>query len=128
MNELPGLCAGAAGAVGFVEAFIRIDTANRLVRVAGVCRKASSVLMSSRISDHWKERAIPAYSLAIFRATGIVALQIAMALAVFAVIAFIVAKIAGAPIDSTMLLDWPFNIGALVGGSIYAYGRGRVTG
>ena len=123
MIELAYAVAGLAGAVGFVETFLRLGTPHRLEKVLRVCRQASSVLLSSRISDHWKERAIPAYSLAILRATAIATLQLLAALAVFVVLAGIIAAIFGAGLDATLFLNWPLNIAALVGGAFYAYLR-----
>lgn len=129
MNELIYLAAGAAGAGGVVEAFIRFDARLRLANLATVCRKAGRVLMSSRISDHWKERAIPAYSAATLRASSIVALHIAAALIIFAAIACFVAFVLRAPpIGEDVLLDWPLNAGALVGGSLYGWLRLRSAG
>jgi len=122
MVELTYAVAGFAGAIGFVEIFVRAGTPRRLHELLRLSRQASAVLRSSRISDHWKERAIPAYSLAILRATAMAAVQLVAALAAFALIAAALAPMR-VSLDSTLFLNWPLNVAALIGGSLYAYWR-----
>lgn len=47
------------------EAFLRLPVMARIQRVAGYSQKAMRVLQSKRISDHWKEKVLPAYALRI---------------------------------------------------------------
>jgi hypothetical protein len=44
------------------EAFLRLPLLPVIRRVAETARKSGRVLASKRISDHWKERALPRYS------------------------------------------------------------------
>ncbi len=48
-----------------IQVFHRIALADTSVRLHGRCRKAFRVIASRRISDHWKERALPRYALGI---------------------------------------------------------------
>lgn len=123
MVELTYAVAGLAGAVGFVETFVRAGTPRRLHDLLRLSRQASAVLRSSRISDHWKERAIPAYSLAMLRTTAVATAQLVAALAAFAIIAAAIAAAMRISLDSTLFLNWPLNIAALIGGSLYASWR-----
>ena len=47
------------------EAFLRLPVMARIHRVAAYSQKAMRVLQSKHISDHWKERVLPAYALRI---------------------------------------------------------------
>jgi len=47
------------------EAFVRLPVMARIQGVAAYSQKAMRVLQSKRISDHWKERILPAYALRI---------------------------------------------------------------
>lgn len=44
------------------EAFLRLPLLPVIRRVTATARKSGQVLRSSRISDHWKERILPAYA------------------------------------------------------------------
>ena len=48
--------------VAAIEIFIRLRFIGALDSLLGVTGKARRVVMSDRISDHWKERILPAYS------------------------------------------------------------------
>ena len=47
------------------EAFLRLPIMAKIVGVSANAQKAMKVVRSSRISDHWKERILPAYALRI---------------------------------------------------------------
>lgn len=47
------------------EAFLHLPIMARIGAVSGYAQKAMRVLRSTRISDHWKERILPAYALRI---------------------------------------------------------------
>jgi hypothetical protein len=47
------------------EAFLRLPLMARIKSVSVTSQKAMRVLKSARISDHWKERILPAYALRI---------------------------------------------------------------
>ncbi|MBS0563668.1 MAG: sulfotransferase [Proteobacteria bacterium] len=57
------LVVGAALAAS--EAFLRLPIMSQIAAVGGHAQKAMRVLRSARISDHWKERVLPAYALRI---------------------------------------------------------------
>jgi hypothetical protein len=45
-----------------VELFIRLPFLKRAAQLTDISRKTTRVIMSSRISDHWKEKALQRYS------------------------------------------------------------------
>ncbi|WP_284165766.1 sulfotransferase [Frigidibacter sp. SD6-1] len=47
------------------EALLRLPVIGRIAEVSATAQKAGRVLKSGRISDHWKERILPAYALRI---------------------------------------------------------------
>ncbi|MCB2137360.1 MAG: hypothetical protein KDE08_15700 [Rhodobacteraceae bacterium] len=51
-----------AAAVLASEAFLRLPLMDQIRRVTATAGKSGRVLKSKRISDHWKERVLPAYS------------------------------------------------------------------
>lgn len=51
-----------AAAVLASEAFLRLPLMVHIRRVTTTAKKSGQVLKSKRISDHWKERILPAYS------------------------------------------------------------------
>lgn len=79
------LFAALAG-IGFVELFIRLPIVSTMSRTRAILSKVSAVLGSSRISDHWKERVLPAYALRLFGQTMVLALYLAVAFAPFALL------------------------------------------
>ena len=50
------------GVIIFVELFLLLPLTKRARHILEVARKAISVINSPRISDHWKEKAVPGYS------------------------------------------------------------------
>ena len=74
------LFAGLAG-IGFVELLIRLPISLTLTQLRATVSRMLAILTSRKISDHWKERALPKYALRLFKLT--------MLLAVYIVAAFI---------------------------------------
>lgn len=72
------ILAGAAGIV-FVEILIRMALAERIGHLRSIVARIAAVLMSRRVSDHWKERALPRYSLNLLRAIRSIALALGFA-------------------------------------------------
>ncbi len=66
------------------ECFLRLPILRQLADVTATARKAMTLLKSSRISDHWKERVLPAYSLRIGK--GSVAFFLLLCLALLPVL------------------------------------------
>ena len=65
-----------------VEFFIRLNFLSNLVSILNVTKKVTYVIPQDNISDHWKEKVIPAYALRIMKYS----LQILMIL--FLIISF----------------------------------------
>lgn len=53
----------AIGAIAASELFLRLPIMQHLATVGAVSRKSMKVLGAKRVSDHWKEKVLPAYSL-----------------------------------------------------------------
>lgn len=71
------------------EAFLRLPLLPVIRRVAETARKSGRVLASKRISDHWKERALPRYSWIIGRGSVQFFALLMLALAPVAVIGLV---------------------------------------
>lgn len=57
----------ALAAIGFVEALVRLPLLPTVAAIANTAGKASRVIRSSRISDHWKERVLLRYAARVMR-------------------------------------------------------------
>lgn len=55
----------AAGAVAASELFLRLPLIRQIQDVLGTAKRSAATLRSKRISDHWKEVVLPAYSVRI---------------------------------------------------------------
>jgi hypothetical protein len=73
-------------AVLAAEAFARLPLFRRFRGIVDVSRKSARVLSSRRISDHWKERVLPAYSLRLGRDSVVFFLLLCAALLPVAVV------------------------------------------
>ena len=62
------------------EAFLRLPLIPTIRRVSDTARKSGRVLASKRISDHWKERVLPRYSLVIGKGSVLFFLLLCLAL------------------------------------------------
>ena len=54
-----------AGAVAASELFLRLPLVRQVQDVLGTAKRSATTLRSKRISDHWKEVVLPAYSVRI---------------------------------------------------------------
>lgn len=52
-----------------VEIFLRLPIAQSTAQMAGSGLRAGRVIMSRRISEHWKEKVMPSYAMAMARQT-----------------------------------------------------------
>ena len=50
-----------------VEVFIRLNFISRIVLILKVTKRVTYVIPNNNISDHWKEKVIPAYALKIMK-------------------------------------------------------------
>ena len=55
------------GSVCFVELFIRLDSLRQIRALTDILTKVARVIRSPGISDHWKEKILPSYALALFK-------------------------------------------------------------
>ena len=55
------------GSICFVEIFIRLHSLSHIHSLGDILNRVRKVIRSSRISDHWKEKVLPRYSLALFK-------------------------------------------------------------
>jgi len=50
-------------AIAASELLLRLPVLHQVQKITSVTRKSAATIRSNRISDHWKERVLPAYSL-----------------------------------------------------------------
>ena len=55
------------GSICFVELFIRLDSISQIQTLTDILTKVARVIRSPGISDHWKEKVLPCYALALFK-------------------------------------------------------------
>lgn len=77
----------AIATIAAVELVLRLDVAGTIRRLLTVVRKVLRIMKSDTISDHWKERAMLAYSGQMFSASLMLLAMLLLALAPFAVLA-----------------------------------------
>lgn len=77
----------AIATIAAVELVLRLDVAGTIRRLLAVVRKVLRIMKSDTISDHWKERAMLAYSGQMFSASLMLLAMLLLALAPFAVLA-----------------------------------------
>lgn len=82
------LLAALAG-VAFVEALLHAPFFPTLNRLRETIARVSWIIRSPRISDHWKERALPRHAGRIFIGTLKIALSLAIAFAPFVILALV---------------------------------------
>ncbi|MBT0667852.1 hypothetical protein HT136_05665 [Novosphingobium profundi] len=111
------------------ELFLRLPIAQACTRLTGVGRSASRVLLSRRISDHWKERVMPVLALRMGAGTAVLAGWFLI------VLAAITAICAGADLISpgfstllTSALGIALSCGVSVGYLLVRQAVKRVTG
>jgi len=75
----------AAPCIAFIETFRALPFGAELTRIKTVAMKSFAVIGSSSISDHWKERVVPRYSLLLIRSTFLLGFYLLLCVTVFAV-------------------------------------------
>lgn len=81
-----------------VEVALRLPLSTTLSRLAKHGQRAAHILRSSRISDHWKEKAIPKHAFRIFKAS----LQLLVFL-VLVLAPFIILDLLGRAVEADLL-------------------------
>lgn len=77
----------AIATIAAVELVLRLDMAGTLRRLLKVLRKVLRMMQSDAISDHWKERAMLAYSGQMFSASLRLLAMLLLAVSPFAILA-----------------------------------------
>ena len=75
----------APSAMVFVELFFLLPFTDRVLRLTRDLKKSAAVIRSSRISDHWKQKALPRYSRNILLSSMVLALFIGILFPAFLV-------------------------------------------
>ena len=108
-----------------VEFLLRLPLRDPIADAAKIAAKAQHTLLTSAISDHWKERALLAYAGRLFRNT----LTIAIALGAFttvAVVLIVIAEFAGV-LSRGFIFGWPALLYSAVFATIYVSVRKRMA-
>ena len=69
-----------------VEVFIRLNFLSHLNSILQVTRKVTYIISKNNISDHWKEKVIPAYALKIMKYSLQIALILLLIISLFFII------------------------------------------
>jgi hypothetical protein len=116
----------ALGTIGAVEVLLRLDTFSTALKLVGVVSKASRVVGSRAISDHWKETALLAYSVSIMGHCGRLVRDLLAIVAPVAV-AGIIGVFGGWPVFE-VLASWTGIVASIVVATVYYGGRSRLVG
>lgn len=112
---------GTACAILFVEVFLRLGLISRISRLMISYRMVWRVVRSPRISDHWKERALPRYACQMLGNAVIITGSIAATAALLAATLYVVFLIGSFPWEGgRIFLGWPFNLAAVAGGFLFS--------
>ena len=111
-------CAGS-------ELFARLPFERSVAQLGNLSARASHTVLSRTISDHWKERAVRHYSLAVARETLLLAGCFALVAAVFALPVLALDKVAP---KSGLFMDSPTGLALiLLAGTAYYFTRRRLA-
>lgn len=113
----------ALSCVIVVEIFVRIEPLEGAREMAEIGRKAAHVIASGKISDHWKEQALPLYAQRLLVASLLMFSKVLLVLSPFFVLG-IVAGSFGVP-----LLRLAASLPGVIASCLIAiaYGRVRAT-
>ena len=73
-----------------VEFFIRLNFLSNLNSILTVAKKVPYVISQNDISDHWKEKIIPAYALRIMKYSLQILLILSLIISIFLIIEFFI--------------------------------------
>lgn len=110
--------------IAFVELFVRFRVVEYTRASSDVAAKSAAVIRNGKVSDHWKEKALPAYAQKLFIRTMKL---LAMLLVIFS--PFALAWGAGALINApfgALAVSWPGIGFSIVVAFAYLFVRGRV--
>jgi len=66
-----------------VEIFVRLNLLSHLDSIHSVTRKVAHIIPQNSISDHWKEKIVPAYALSIMKSSLRILLILLFVLSIF---------------------------------------------
>lgn len=113
------LLAAVAG-IAAVEVILRLPLAETLVRCRQTTSKVQSVITSARISDHWKEKVVPAYAI------RLLGLSVRIALYLLLVMAPVLTFIAIATALGVPFLEFTLSLTGIVFMSVVALAYARI--
>ncbi len=111
--------------IAFVEVVVRLDITGQVRAATLVTRRVLSIIGSSRVSDHWKERVLPIYAWRLL-ATSVRLLMIMLA----AVAPIVLLTALSGWRDSPFLQlvsSWPGILAATFIAVVYAASRSRLV-
>ncbi len=107
------------------ELFARLPFARSVARLGNLSARASHTVLSRTISDHWKERAVRHYSLAVAKQTLLLTGCFALVAAVFGLPVLALDKVAP---KSGMFMDSPAGLALIaLAGTGYYFARRRLA-
>lgn len=118
------------GVIVFVELFFRLPVVRQAQSIRINAAKALKVILSSRISDHWKEKSIPVYAVRILLSSLLGAFYLAVTClvsgAIFGLAGFVLLKNMPALMD--FFLSIRVQVGLVVIGMLYVWLRRKIQG
>lgn len=114
--------------VSAVESFLRLPFRSQAASLQQALTRARSIMLSPRISDHWKEKALLAYAARIMRATATIAVSLAVVALAALATAWLLARVLNLdrPI-AEILGTWPALTVSIIIATIYVVIRGRLV-
>ena len=110
--------------IAFIEVALLMKLVSRATESARWAGKSTKVIRSRRISDHWKEKVILAYSGRMFVGSILFLLGIILCAAAFTAVCFgLVALLGGEARLTDVMTDWAFLAGSVVFGVVYVLVR-----
>lgn len=112
--------------LAFAELFVRLPILQAVGRASDYARRSARLIQAPRISDHWKEKALPIYSARILGQT--------LRLCVYLIIVFLPVAVALVIAQQIHVPLWaalisPIGIGAsILVAAAYLFVRGRIVG
>lgn len=111
--------------IAFVEMFARLRILDRATVPAELAQRSFRIIRAERISDHWKERVLPAYSLRMMLATLQLSGFLIIAFSPF-LVALIIAKLVDLPLLAE-LASWRGILFSSAIAIVYLYIRKRLA-
>lgn len=130
LNELTaGVIATVPGVVATVELFMRLPISAEIGKLHATTGKSIKVISSSRISDHWKEKATQRYSRTILTSSCLLFFYLIVLLMAFCAVYVLAGLFLFAGIEQGLaqLLQVKIQLVAVVVGVLYTFMRKRLS-